>query len=33
MKRTLSTVAALAVWFSLCALLAVVALGFAGFFD
>jgi hypothetical protein len=33
MKRTLETLAALAVWFSLCALLATVALGFFGFFD
>ena len=33
MKRTIETLAALAVWFSLCALLAVVALGFLGFFD
>jgi len=33
MKRTLETVAALAVWLALCALFAVVALGFAGFFD
>ena len=33
MKRTLETIAALAVWFALCALLAVIALGFCGFFD
>jgi hypothetical protein len=33
MKRTLETLAALAVWLSLCALLAAVALGFLGFFD
>lgn len=33
MKRTLETLAALAVWLSLSVLLAVVALGFCGFFD
>jgi hypothetical protein len=33
MKRTLETLAALALWFALCALLAAVALGFVGFFD
>jgi len=31
--KTIETVAALAVWLSLCALFAVVALGFFGFFD
>lgn len=33
MKRTLEMLAALAVWLALCSLLAVVALGFFGFFD
>jgi hypothetical protein len=33
MKRTLETFAALVVWLALCALLAVVALGFCGYFD
>ena len=35
MKRTsfVQTVAAAAVWLALCSLLAVVALGFCGFFD
>ena len=33
MKRTLETLAALVVWLALCALLAVVALGFCGYFD
>ena len=33
MKRTLETIAALAVWLALSVLLAVVALGFCGFFD
>jgi hypothetical protein len=31
--KLINTVAELAVWFSLCALFAVVALGFFGFFD
>ena len=31
--KLLNTVAELAVWFSLCALFATVALGFVGFFD
>jgi hypothetical protein len=33
MKRTLETLAALACWLALCSLLAVVALGFCGYFD
>jgi len=33
MRRTLETLAALALWLALCSLLAVVALGFVGFFD
>lgn len=33
MKRTLETLAALAVWFALSVLLAVIALGFCGYFD
>jgi hypothetical protein len=33
MKRTLETLAALVVWLALSVLLAVVALGFCGFFD
>jgi hypothetical protein len=33
MKRTLQTLAALVVWLACSVLLAVVALGFCGFFD
>jgi hypothetical protein len=32
-KRALETIAALAVWLALSVLLAVVALGFCGYFD
>ena len=33
MKRTLETLASLVAWLTLCGFLAVVALGFVGFFD
>jgi hypothetical protein len=32
-KRTLETLAVLVIWLALCAFLAVVALGFCGYFD
>jgi len=32
-NRTLQAIAALVVWLALCSLLAVVALGFCGYFD